>query len=116
MISVGVPRTRKVVLRYLGLYVFFQAEDGIRDGHVTGVQTCALPILAVASRWAGCRPAADRPRSGRDRRWWCRSARRETSGGRRQRPARRLRTGSNSREQRSEERRVGKDWISTCVS
>src|SRR5690625_7392541 len=26
---------------------FFQAEDGIRDGHVTGVQTCALPILAM---------------------------------------------------------------------
>src|SRR5690625_7487445 len=26
---------------------FFQAEDGIRDGHVTGVQTCALPISAV---------------------------------------------------------------------
>src|SRR5439155_10875327 len=25
---------------------FFQAEDGIRDGHVTGVQTCALPISA----------------------------------------------------------------------
>src|SRR5690625_5486510 len=24
---------------------FFQAEDGIRDGHVTGVQTCALPIF-----------------------------------------------------------------------
>src|SRR6202051_5304604 len=24
---------------------FFQAEDGIRDAHVTGVQTCALPIL-----------------------------------------------------------------------
>src|SRR5207253_4471556 len=24
---------------------FFQAEDGIRGGHVTGVQTCALPIL-----------------------------------------------------------------------
>src|SRR5437870_10238937 len=23
---------------------FFKAEDGIRDGHVTGVQTCALPI------------------------------------------------------------------------
>src|SRR5690606_35049346 len=29
----------------LGVY-FFQAEDGIRDFHVTGVQTCALPILA----------------------------------------------------------------------
>src|SRR5207253_8124475 len=27
---------------------FFQAEDGIRDGHVTGVQTCALPIFASA--------------------------------------------------------------------
>src|SRR5207253_6716702 len=27
---------------------FFQAEDGIRDGHVTGVQTCALPIFLHA--------------------------------------------------------------------
>src|SRR5437870_6174071 len=27
-----------------GRVFFFQAEDGIRDGHVTGVQTCALPI------------------------------------------------------------------------
>src|SRR5689334_17985515 len=27
---------------------FFQAEDGIRDGTVTGVQTCALPIWAGA--------------------------------------------------------------------
>src|SRR5438093_10391163 len=26
-------------------YFFFQAEDGIRDWSVTGVQTCALPIL-----------------------------------------------------------------------
>src|SRR5690606_39534340 len=26
-------------------YFFFQAEDGIRDFHVTGVQTCALPIF-----------------------------------------------------------------------
>src|SRR5690606_39456554 len=28
----------------IGLFFFFQAEDGIRDFHVTGVQTCALPI------------------------------------------------------------------------
>src|SRR2546430_12791891 len=35
------------------LYVFFfQAEDGIRDLTVTGVQTCALPILI---RWAWSR-------------------------------------------------------------
>src|SRR5439155_11254370 len=27
---------------------FFQAEDGIRDGHVTGVQTCALPIFSFS--------------------------------------------------------------------
>src|SRR5207253_7305007 len=29
------------------LCFFFQAEDGIRDGHVTGVQTCALPIYCT---------------------------------------------------------------------
>src|SRR2546423_3670344 len=29
---------------YLCLFFFFQAEDGIRDKLVTGVQTCALPI------------------------------------------------------------------------
>src|SRR5258706_9395880 len=28
-------------------FFFFQAEDGIRDWSVTGVQTCALPILAT---------------------------------------------------------------------
>src|SRR5262249_59248626 len=28
---------------------FFQAEDGIRDWSVTGVQTCALPILTAAA-------------------------------------------------------------------
>src|SRR5690606_40922038 len=27
---------------------FFQAEDGIRDFHVTGVQTCALPIYELS--------------------------------------------------------------------
>src|SRR5437870_8344515 len=28
-------------------FFFFQAEDGIRAGHVTGVQTCALPISGM---------------------------------------------------------------------
>src|SRR5437870_5932006 len=32
------------LLTLLVIFFFFQAEDGIRDGHVTGVQTCALPI------------------------------------------------------------------------
>src|SRR2546427_8009961 len=47
----------------LGLFFFFQAEDGIRDLTVTGVQTCALPIwtssatsaptCASVRRWTG---------------------------------------------------------------
>src|SRR5437762_6967466 len=40
-----------VVLFSLFFFFFFQAEDGIRDTSVTGVQTCALPIyLALAAR------------------------------------------------------------------
>src|SRR5690606_41076129 len=31
-------------------FFFFQAEDGIRDFHVTGVQTCALPIYLL-NQW-----------------------------------------------------------------
>src|SRR5258707_15353654 len=31
----------------VGFFFFFQAEDGIRDIGVTGVQTCALPISTV---------------------------------------------------------------------
>src|SRR5258707_10543831 len=36
---------------------FFQAEDGIRDIGVTGVQTCALPILPQGNRSAIMAPA-----------------------------------------------------------
>src|SRR5690606_13944158 len=32
------------------IFFFFQAEDGIRDFHVTGVQTCALPISRAGSK------------------------------------------------------------------
>src|SRR5262249_59759810 len=32
-------------------FFFFQAEDGIRDWSVTGVQTCALPISTLISHW-----------------------------------------------------------------
>src|SRR6266581_7852814 len=35
----------------LFFFFFFQAEDGIRDGRVTGVQTCALPISAGPPCW-----------------------------------------------------------------
>src|SRR5699024_11737374 len=33
-----------IILLVMVLFFFFQAEDGIRDRNVTGVQTCALPI------------------------------------------------------------------------
>src|SRR5260370_9970330 len=44
----------------LFFFFFFQAEDGIRDSSVTGVQTCALPISAPT----GLKPV----RAGRRRR------------------------------------------------
>src|SRR5207249_9268177 len=59
-------------------FFFFQAEDGIRDRNVTGVQTCALPILVLAGgrgaeRRAPCRRARlggqlDRVAEARERR------------------------------------------------
>src|SRR5205823_12001560 len=42
-------------------FFFFQAEDGIRDKLVTGVQTCAVPILILRGS-RGCRRAIDRLR------------------------------------------------------
>src|SRR5690606_39398188 len=49
-------------------FFFFQAEDGIRDFHVTGVQTCALPILddvvAVERDDADAEPVAERVTDG----------------------------------------------------
>src|SRR5690606_40927617 len=47
-----VPLSQSVLhalcLRVSLLFFFFQAEDGIRDFHVTGVQTCALPICPTS--------------------------------------------------------------------
>src|SRR5689334_24373480 len=44
------------IVRIFIHFFFFQAEDGIRDGTVTGVQTCALPI------WPGRGSRLPRPR------------------------------------------------------
>src|SRR3712207_7395832 len=41
------------------LFFFFQAEDGIRDIGVTGVQTCALPICARRARSVDAQPGDD---------------------------------------------------------
>src|SRR5260370_25288170 len=53
----------------LFLFFFFQAEDGIRDSSVTGVQTCALPISAPRSDGgAGQRAGTPGQDRGADRR------------------------------------------------
>src|SRR5690606_39589737 len=39
------------LLLFFVFFFFFQAEDGIRDFHVTGVQTCALPISNQGDAW-----------------------------------------------------------------
>src|SRR5690625_7811407 len=66
---------------------FFQAEDGIRDGYVTGVQTCALPIVSTpysAHGISGGDPVGGVRRRHRDR-------------------------GDGTVQDRSEERRVGNE-------
>src|SRR2546429_7309495 len=47
------------------MVVFFQAEDGIRDVAVTGVQTCALPISCKV------KPSPDPARRGRPHTSFC---------------------------------------------
>src|SRR5699024_11619241 len=54
---------RSVRVIVMSLFFFFQAEDGIRDRNVTGVQTCALPIssrpgTSQAGSGGPCRPIA----------------------------------------------------------
>src|SRR2546425_12251613 len=50
------------MLAVYGFFFFFQAEDGIRDKLVTGVQTCALPIYARERRRGGVHGARARGR------------------------------------------------------
>src|SRR5947208_6983306 len=80
-------------LLILFFFFFFQAEDGIRDDLVTGVQTCALPI------WARPHLFSDRPAQSAQ----CRP---ELAMDSRPRPAR---GPPDHPGQRSEERRVGKE-------
>src|SRR5256885_6228162 len=96
---------RNVVIVLHRLFFFFQAEDGIRDYKVTGVQTCALPIwrrgALRTSPWP--RRCGRAPR--RRRRGCGRAARRRP--GRRGRAATARRCARRRR--RSEERRVGEE-------
>src|SRR5690606_40513623 len=79
---------------------FFQAEDGIRDFHVTGVQTCALPI-------SSCRCRRLLGSSGNEVSW--RSVR-PRSGHCRVEAMYRFTASASSPRARSEERRVGKEY------
>src|SRR5205823_13944084 len=88
-------------------FFFFQAEDGIRDKLVTGVQTCALPIWPASARLStrrdeagpAGRPGADpTPRPG--------AGRREDGRTAGLRPTHSLELEDH---RRSEERRVGKE-------
>src|SRR5262249_59440845 len=88
---------------------FFQAEDGIRDWSVTGVQTCALPISrvrpvgaprSVAAKATAAKRRADRADAHdyvflRDKGIVVQRS-----------------TDRRARKRRSEERRVGKEWRS----
>src|SRR5688500_19743216 len=86
-------------------FFFFQAEDGIRDYKVTGVQTCALPIFHPRAVDHGV-PLS---RRGVGRRWHAARS-----------PARALAASVRAPyaerrpldRRRSEERRVGREWRS----
>src|SRR5207249_9756937 len=86
---------------------FFQAEDGIRDRNVTGVQTCALPILKGTYAGSATYPASfgvtvfsgEFTADGAS-----------TTGNISGHEDVGAPSGSVSDEVRSEERRVGKEW------
>src|SRR5438876_10060497 len=86
----------------LSCFFFFQAEDGIRDGRVTGVQTCALPIWEFPGPFAAGFPISMRPRKRSGKFPGSRGSPR-SSRVRSWRPRTPVR-------RRSEERRVGKEW------
>src|SRR2546430_4097371 len=96
--------------RQAKLFFFFQAEDGIRDLTVTGVQTCALPISVVdgaaAVRVQRAQPDTARPRRQGTRRGggsvWAADSREQLNHSVPVRARAEL-------VQRSEERRVGKE-------
>src|SRR5690606_42108752 len=94
-----------------GQFFVFQAEDGIRDFHVTGVQTCALPILKDFEILGGKELSFNNLRD-MDLCWKvvnefkgemaCCAVKHSTPCG--------VAVGTSALETRSEERRVGKEW------
>src|SRR5207253_8141035 len=92
---------------------FFQAEDGIRDGHVTGVQTCALPICRMVGQPVS-EAAIDKVLDARPEYMYAAYAVIESEYGGLDRYLQRFSGLDNAglqglRDARSEERRVGKE-------
>src|SRR5439155_5096647 len=91
-------------------FFFFQAEDGIRAGHVTGVQTCALPICGrdrartAAGSVRDLRTHCDAPRNASEDR---EQIRQRSALGHVHLHA----SGVERNASRSEERRVGKEEV-----
>src|SRR5690349_24546965 len=84
-----------VSIDVLWVFFFFQAEDGIRDLYVTGVQTCALPISIAPSCPSLSTTSEPSPQYAE-------------SGPSVPADIRQMRRPAGSRPKRSEERRVGK--------
>src|SRR5258707_9687218 len=102
------PRAIEHLMRSPGVLFFFQAEDGIRDIGVTGVQTCALPIWFINS--ANKQNADDKRRSSAPPRYFFSAA--SITGrieSRSSEPLYRLPSMNTVGVPRSEERRVGKE-------
>src|SRR5439155_18865297 len=95
------------VLTFTWLVFFFQAEDGLRAGHVTGVQTCALPICHPVRQLVGgvLWIALNRPDAGNALTTPMRDQLADWMAEASADPAVRVVV-------RSEERRVGKEWRS----
>src|SRR5205085_8307825 len=94
------------------VFFFFQAEDGIRDLTVTGVQTCALPICERAAALHQVHDGVGEPG---DRGELDRSAEADEVDGNAlagERARGQARILGRDAQARSEERRVGKEWRS----
>src|SRR5690349_16447572 len=105
-IKIGVDVNSSILL----FFFFFQAEDGIRDLYVTGVQTCALPICGKRDWRAGsllCRGARMQGDWSRLNPRICVGIQ-ESDAPNQARPCRGI--------PRSEERRVGKECRSRVVA
>src|SRR5438270_9861089 len=94
------------VFFFLSFFFFFQAEDGIRDLTVTGVQTCALPISRRSVLVVREEPSrSNSPSSSTRRSFGCWASGRFATSSRNSVPP----SASSHRPMKSEERRVGKE-------